>query len=263
MIRRKKIPFDELFRGRRALKKYLRRAPNGCLIYHGPMKGRTPGNPLVGVNGGKTTESLRSWIWREHNGKRPRGVFLWMTCGNGMCFEYDHMEPRRGARPRYAPMRSEYLVRCTPLQIRTALYFKGKLSQTVLGRLVGLRPEVVFGICERSAVHAKIKTPKGWQPDKVVIRKAETEALTQRKIYLGPKSLREALEDIERSSLDPDRKQLAVRFIQGETTKKLHGDFRLSQGGVMYVYRRTLADLYRELGYRPWMRLASKGVISH
>lgn len=262
MKRREKIPFDELFHGRRALKKYLRRASNGCLIYHGPMKGRPAGNPQIGVDGGKTTESLRSWIWRKHNGKRPSGVFLWMTCGNGMCFEYDHMEPRRGKRPRYSPKRSERPDRFTLLQIRTAYYFTGRLSPAAVGDLIGLSPEVVVRIWKRNSVSLKTNLPPGWHPDKSVIGKAELAALPQRKVYLGPPSLRSALKDIGRSSLEPERKQLVTRIVHGETAKDLCGFFHLSRGGVMYAYRRSLARLFREYGYRPWMLLASKGSIS-
>jgi hypothetical protein len=260
MKRRKRIPYDVLFRRRQGIRKHLRPTVDGCVEYFHPKKGKVH-NPLIGIGGGKTTGPLRKWILEQHIGPLKDGTHPFMACGNRFCLEYDHMAVV-DYMPRYKPMRSEYIARFTPLQIRTARYFRGKLSQTVLGRLLGLRPEVAFGICEKSAAHTKIKTPKEWHPEKAIIRKAEMEALSQRKIYLGPQSLREAQKDIERSSLDPDRKQLTMRFIRGETTNELHLDFHLSQGGVMYVYRRALADLYRELGFRPWMRLASKGVIS-
>jgi hypothetical protein len=45
-----------------------------------------------------------------------------MTCGNGMCFDYDHLTTSK-TRSRYSPMRSEYIIRFSPQQIRTANYF--------------------------------------------------------------------------------------------------------------------------------------------
>jgi hypothetical protein len=128
---------------------------------------------------------------------------------------------------------------------------------------MGQKPGVVLRIWNESESNKSVATPKGWRPHKVIIQRIERAALFSGRIYLGPWSLSQAKSDIYRSGISPVKKQLVERKVSGEGLKNLSEGFNLSRVGVLYVYRRALADLYKEFGYRPWMLLASRGVISH
>jgi hypothetical protein len=271
MESKKKIPINVLFQKRNSkekyysVKKYLRRARNGCLVYVQANKGgssRTSIYPRMGISGGKNTQSLRTWIWERHNGPLPRGTYLQMSCGNRMCFEYSHVTTSK-TRPGYPTKRLEYYKRFTKYQIRTIMFLKGKVSASIASSQIGLHAEIVRRMWNESEWNKGIITPKGWRPNKVIIRMIERAALSSEKIYLGPWSLNQAKSDIYRSGISPEKKQLLERMISGEGTKTLSAEFKLSRSGVFYVFRRALADLYKEIGYRPWMLLASKGVISY
>jgi hypothetical protein len=271
MIRRKKIPDKDLFRQRHAknkyysVMKYLRHRRNGCLEYVRSNKGRSSGTqilPKMGIGGGKNTQSLRTWIWERHNGPLRKGTYLKMSCGNRMCFEYNHIITSN-SRTGYQTKGLEFFTRFTKYQIRTILFLKGKVPASVVSSQIGLNPEVVRRIWNECECNKSIITPKDWRPHKVIIQKIEKAALSNGKIFLGPWSLSKAKGDIYRSGITPEKKQLVERMISGEGTKTLSAEFKLSRLGVLYVFRRALADLYKEFGYRPWMLMASKGVISH
>jgi hypothetical protein len=271
MESKKKIPINVLFRKRNSkekyysIKKYLRRARNGCLIYVRSNKGGsslTPIYPRMGISGGKNTQSLRTWIWERHNGPLPRGTYLQMSCGNQKCFEYSHLTTSK-TRPEYPAKRLEYYKRFTKYQIRTIIFLKGRVSASIASSQIGLNAEIVRRIWNESEWNNGIITTKGWRPNKVIIRMVERAALSSGKIFLGPWSLSQAKSDIYRSGISSEKKQLLERLISGEETKALGVEFKLSRSGIFYVFRRALADLYKEIGYRPWMLLASRGVISH
>jgi hypothetical protein len=137
------------------------------------------------------------------------------------------------------------------------------VSASIASSQIGLKAEIVRRIWNESEWNNGIITTKGWRPNKVIIQMVERAALSNGRIYLGPWSLSQAKSDIYRSGISPEKKQLLERMISGEGTKNLSAEFKLSRSGVFYVFRRAMADLYKETGYRPWMILASKGVISY
>jgi hypothetical protein len=252
----------DIFKRRYAIRKWMKQKSNGCLEYVGPQRGRSIGNPLISINSGRTTTHLRRWVWEQHHGPLPRGKFIRMRCNNSRCHKPSHMiitniYPHANS---YGPKKNEFIVRCSPEEIRTMRYYRGKVSGEIIAHLMGMKYTSVWSLW-RSTCNPKISTLKGWRPSNTFDRRVEDASLSGQNIYLGLQSLHIAKQDIARSRLSPAHKELITRMIQGKKASALAKELKLSHMGVLYVYRRALLSIYGEVGERRWIHLASLGRI--
>jgi hypothetical protein len=257
MIRKKGIPLQRLFSRRQSILKDLRRTKDGCLEYVGPQKGGSVGNPLVGIEGGKSTVHLRKWIWEQNNGPLKKGTYVRMTvCGNRKCHEYRHMTVVTSHRP-YGPYRSEYVSRIPEDQIREIRYFQGKVPASVISKVFGIRAHVISGIW-RSTSAGKVALPRGWKPGRSVIERVEREAQQVWTVYLGPEKMEMAIRDINSSELGGRDKKIVLDVVSGKTTSVLGRKFGLSAAGIRYVYNKALRHLEDKYGKNQWIMLVRR-----
>jgi hypothetical protein len=256
---------DDIFRRRYTIRKWMRRnRTNGCLEYIGPLRGRIAGNPLISISSGRATTHLRRWVWEITHGPLPKGKYVRMTCNNNRCHEPSHMsivkEHPHG--DSYGPKKTEFIVRLSAEQIRSIRYYKGIVSGSLIAQIVGMKKTSVWTLWI-SVCNAQIITPKGWHPSKAFDRRVEDESISFADIYLGPQTLRNAKKDIDQSHLSAPHKILLTRMIEGEKAFTLTKELKLSYNGVLYIFRRSLLTVHREVGNRRWIFLASKGRIHH
>ena len=137
------------------------RSTHGLPEYLGPS-GRIIGNPLISVDGGRSSMLLRRWFWIQYNGSIPRGYFPRMKCLNRLCQAHRHMILGRGHVP-YTHSPSEYVCRYNKQTIFSVRYFKGKVNYSALSRVFHLPKVVVSGICN-SRSSSKLSLPQKWGP---------------------------------------------------------------------------------------------------
>jgi hypothetical protein len=112
-----------------------------------------------------------------------------------------------------------------------------------------------------STCKSKISIPKGWHPSQDFDRRVEDASIKFGKLYLGTRSIQLARQDVARSRLLTQEKDIITRVLDGEKTLVISKNLKLSNSGVWYIFKKALLSLYMELGDRRWIYLASKGHI--
>ena len=258
----KKLTTKELFKSRWKIRKYIRRKPNGCLEYVGPPRGGSVGNPVISVKTGKRknkTVHLRTWVYEQYHGPIPKGMYPRMQCGNFRCMEHRHVRLQRGFSS-YRPKKNEYIVRLSRVAIRNILYYKGRVPSTVLGSVTRLPPQSIWLIWRGKSYSSMTPEPH-WHPNAAFETQVENACLTNKTIYLGTRSMEIAINDVLRSSLAQNQKNLVLRLIAGEPSTHVSLSLGKSFAGVLFLYRRALSVINQQIGNKRWIRLASENRI--
>lgn len=150
---------EQLFREHRSLKKRLKLSANGCLEYRGPLRGSLKGNPLIGLSSGKTTVHLRRLIWEQYYGPLPKGKYVHMSCNNNICSQPLHMMILP-THHQYSPSSRQYIIRFSPNKIRTILWYRNKVSASLLSKVFHLKEPLIRSIWVNSYCQ-KIPFPSG------------------------------------------------------------------------------------------------------
>jgi hypothetical protein len=239
-----------------------RNGKTGCLEYREGME-RSIGNPLITlkIRGKVTTKLLRRYLWEKYHGPVPDGKFPHMRCGNRRCHAYLHMGLRKGF-GHYTPCSSEYTERFNKKFILTINYYRNKLSIHTLASAFNITHYIVKGLWN-SKISKSLSLPRGWHPDPESIKRIELASAISRgqRFFLGDKNRSMAEREIRKSKLPPLQKSVLLQMVQGKSKSDLSRESDYSKNGIMYLYRRSLVQLEREIGERWWIYICSKGRI--
>jgi hypothetical protein len=249
----------ELFHDHPSLKGRLKReGKTGCLIYIGPQRGHVLGNPLIHISGEKRCMLLRRLMWEKYYGHLPKGKHIRMRC-NQYCHEITHMYLYNVNAP-YRPMPIEYINRIDEKILIAIRYYKGKVSPAAIAKVFSLEKTIILGIWV-SKSNYMVSVPPKWYPDPKLESNVEEASMETFKRYLCSTTLKKAFEDTEKSHLEPELKKVVFWSLKGDSTRAISLRLGRTKGGILYMQRRGLVNLYRELGDLRWIKLFSRGNI--
>jgi hypothetical protein len=239
-------------------KRLIRNNRTGCLEYHRPA-GTSSNNPILHHK--NTAVHLRRYIWKIHKRRIPLGMEVRMVCFSASCHQPRHMIiGRKGAA--YVSSHREYINRVDRDSLRAILYYRGKTLPKVVGKVFGFSDSQIRAIYGSKKSMA-LTPPAKWRPASAIERQVEDVAASlSRNFYLSQATLKTALGEIRKAEVSPLYRLVVSKILEGETTQTLAPKLRRTKNAVMYIFRRGLVALQKELGARRWLELVSLGRIT-
>jgi hypothetical protein len=143
-------------------------------------------------------------------------------------------------------------------KIRNILYYKGKVPGTIIGKVVNLPQHSVWCIWNNKQLNVKVPIKPYWRPNPAFATLVENACIPKHTIYLGTRLPEVAKDNIARSHLTIEQKDLVLAIVSGETSESIARKIGKTFAGVLFLYRKGMVVLYREIGGKRWIRIASK-----
>jgi hypothetical protein len=194
------------------------------------------------------------------HGMLPGGKIVLMRCGHHACHNPDHMIAanrrivyrKRGRSPAGALDEED---------IRRIRYFRGRAPTIVLERLFGIPSETLVKI-QTGKRRGAVVMPPGYRPSRAWLRKVEQEAMRcPQGLALAPHRLSRAEGDIREGALKGREREILMQTLHGTRLSALAKTYGIPGANVYFIRQRALVRLWRTLGPREWIRMASKGKI--
>jgi hypothetical protein len=183
-----------------------------------------------------------------------------MRCGNRLCHLPKHMVLQKTYTP-YSPSPKEYRFQFDRHLLSVIRYYHGKASPLALAKVFHIPPRKIISIWHSEKLSRIL--PPHWHPESKVERRVEEAACRHGPgFYLSPPTLRRALREIRKSGLSPRVREIVESTLKGESNRSLARRLNRSKNGVLYIFRRGVLELEKELGHRRWLKICSRNRIA-